>query len=716
MCKRLIYVACVAAVLAMTPASHALVIGNWEQSLDGWTVGTTWTDNVKFDDTNGVTLGKYSLGFHLPKNDWNQGIVVLNVLDAGLLDAFKANQKLTVDVSYKIADYPTGSAPGWNGVHLIVNAGGDGWSVWKTSTEQANWTPRYNTTDATLKATFDYSQWFSEMKNLDGVTWLELLLVSNANDTTYNGPITFYLDNMQLIGAGKALPAYPANNAKDIATDVTLKWTPGTYAASHHLYLGTSLQAVTDAQGESDPTVTTADLTSASYKPSGLKFNTRYYWRVDEVNDFIPVSPWVGSVWNFTTGDFISVDDFESYNDDCGRIFFAWVDGFGYSASTDCSLDAFGGNGTGSTVGNTFPPFAEKTVFHSGSQCMPVSYDNNGMKGYSETERTFAAPLNLTQVGSYDTLKIYVRGQATNDADKLYFRLEDSAGKSVVVAYPDSTVLTKEIWAEWLTPLADLKSINLASVAKMAIGVGDPGSPERIAGRFFVDDIRVGAKPLGLAAYYACEGDAKDSSGNGLDGVVAGDATSPITFVTGPTGFGKAMSFTGVQGSQFVDLGNRNPSSPTGQLTVALWAKWAGLNEGWQGLIGKRISWGADTMMWQIEADRPTGNLQFQSGLNAVANNNGAPLPLNQWTHVAVTFDGANAAFYINAQQTGTGAFTFGYLYDAPFVFGASGANPDAANPSIRTGVNPFNGILDEIRVYDKALSADEIAALMVKK
>jgi hypothetical protein len=30
--------------------------------------------------------------------------------------------------------------------------------------------------------------------------------------------------------------------------------------------------------------------------------------------------------------------------------------------------------------------------------------------------------------------------------------------------------------------------------------------------------------------------------------------------------------------------------------------------------------------------------------------------------------------------------------------------------------VNPFNGILDEVRVYDRALSADEIAALMVKK
>ena len=109
----------------------------------------------------------------------------------------------------------------------------------------------------------------------------------------------------------------------------------------------------------------------------------------------------------------------------------------------------------------------------------------------------------------------------------------------------------------------------------------------------------------------------------------------------------------------------------------------------------------------------PTGS---SVKLNAVANNNGAPLPLNQWTHVAVTFDGANAMFYINGAPTGSGAFSFGYLYDAPFAIGASGANPDATNPNIRTGVNSFNGSLDEVRVYDRALSAAEVTALMTAK
>jgi hypothetical protein len=468
---------------------------------------------------------------------------------------------------------------------------------------------------------------------------------------------------------------------------------------------------VTDAKLASDPNVVYANLTEASFDPNTLKFNTRYFWRVDEVNDAHASSPWVGAVWNFNTGDFITIDDFENYDDVCNRVFFAWVDGFGHSGSTDCGVQPSNGNGTGSTVGNLFPPFAEQTIVHSGSQSMPMTYDNTGVKGYSEAVRVFATPLNLTQVSKYDTLKLYIQGVETNEADRLYVTLEDSAGKTVTVANPDSTILTKAVWTEWLISLSDLKAVNLASVAKMTIGVGNAANIKKVAGRLYVDDIRVGAKPLGLVSYYAMEGNAKDSSGNGFDGTIVGDANFPISFVNGPTGFGKAMSFMGVANCQYVALGTGNPSAATGQLSVSLWAKWGGLNDGWQGLIGKRVSWGLDTMMWQIEADRPTGNIQFQSGGVSIANNNGAPLPIGQWTHVAVTFDGTTGTFYVNGAATGTGAFSFGYMDSAPFVFGASGADPVS-----QAVINPFNGMLDEVRVYDRALSAAEVAALMVKK
>jgi len=81
------------------------------------------------------------------------------------------------------------------------------------------------------------------------------------------------------------------------------------------------------------------------------------------------------------------VDDFESYNDVCSRIFFAWVDGFGHSGSADCGVAPSLGNSTGSTVGNTNPPFAEKSIMHSGSQAMPMWFDNGKSPYYSETIR-----------------------------------------------------------------------------------------------------------------------------------------------------------------------------------------------------------------------------------------------------------------------------------------------------------------------------------------
>jgi len=59
----------------------------------------------------------------------------------------------------------------------------------------------------------------------------------------------------------------------------------------------------------------TRDLGDESYDPGMLEWDTTYYWRIDEVNNTNPDSPWTGILWSFTTADFLIVDDFESYND-----------------------------------------------------------------------------------------------------------------------------------------------------------------------------------------------------------------------------------------------------------------------------------------------------------------------------------------------------------------------------------------------------------------
>ena len=77
---------------------------------------------------------------------------------------------------------------------------------------------------------------------------------------------------------------------------------------------GVILHAVAEAD------VTTAgvyqgrqDATASTFDPGELEWNTTYYWRVDEVNDAGSGSPWTGSVWSFTTADFLVIDDFETF-------------------------------------------------------------------------------------------------------------------------------------------------------------------------------------------------------------------------------------------------------------------------------------------------------------------------------------------------------------------------------------------------------------------
>ncbi|MFB0556152.1 MAG: LamG domain-containing protein, partial [Phycisphaerae bacterium] len=106
----------------------------------------------------------------------------------------------------------------------------------------------------------------------------------------------------------------PANGAVDVKQMQIITWSPSVFAASHELYFGTDKDAVKNADTGSPEYKGTRDLGSESYDPGMLLWDTTYYWRVDEVNNTNPDSPWPGILWSFTTANFLIVDDFESYN------------------------------------------------------------------------------------------------------------------------------------------------------------------------------------------------------------------------------------------------------------------------------------------------------------------------------------------------------------------------------------------------------------------
>ncbi|MFB0554484.1 MAG: LamG domain-containing protein, partial [Phycisphaerae bacterium] len=104
----------------------------------------------------------------------------------------------------------------------------------------------------------------------------------------------------------------PANGAVDVKQTQIITFSPSVFAASHELYFGTDKDAVKNADTGSPEYKGTSDLGSESYDPGKLEWDTTYYWRIDEVNNANPNSPWTGNVRSFTTANFLVVDDFES--------------------------------------------------------------------------------------------------------------------------------------------------------------------------------------------------------------------------------------------------------------------------------------------------------------------------------------------------------------------------------------------------------------------
>ena len=96
----------------------------------------------------------------------------------------------------------------------------------------------------------------------------------------------------------------PADGALLADTWVTLGWRPGDFAISHDIYIGDNFDDVDNGigdtfQGNQTESFIVVGFPGFAY-PDGLVPGTTYYWRIDEVNDAEPNSPWKGPVWSFS--------------------------------------------------------------------------------------------------------------------------------------------------------------------------------------------------------------------------------------------------------------------------------------------------------------------------------------------------------------------------------------------------------------------------------
>lgn len=201
------------------------------------------------------------------------------------------------------------------------------------------------------------------------------------------------------------------------------------------------------------------------------------------------------------------------------------------------------------------------------------------------------------------------------------------------------------------------------------------------------------------AAHYALDdaaGDvALDSSGNALDGALVGGP------VWAEGALGGALDFDGVD--DYVDCGNDAIFSITDGFTLSLWVNWRATGATWQTVIAKgdnawRLARGGDTQ---------TMDFGFTAGGDRgwQAARTGTELVLGEWYHVTATYDTVEGAkIYLDSVLEGTnpdlGGITVG---DYPVLIGE---NAQAAGRF-------WNGLIDDVRIYDQTLNQSQIRAAM---
>ena len=286
----------------------------------------------------------------------------------------------------------------------------------------------------------------------------------------------------------------PVNQAVNVTQTPVLLWTAGDLAAEHDVYFGMDAAAVAAAD-TSTPGVYQGRQSETGFSPEPLDWNTTYYWRIDEVNDVHPDSPWKGSVWSFTTADFLIIDDFEDYDAYENQIWWTWKDGLGYVAHDN--EPAYNGNGTGSAVGDeTTVSYTEENIRHGGAQSMPFFYVNNkqDFAKYSEAELTLSALRDWTE-GGVGELSLWFHGDSANAPEPLYVAVSNVAGSAVVVYHDDPGAATVETWTEWVISLQTLadQGIDLTNVDRIALGLGTRGNNAVPggSGKMLFDDIRL---------------------------------------------------------------------------------------------------------------------------------------------------------------------------------------------------------------------------------
>jgi len=413
--------------------------------------------------------------------------------------------------------------------------------------------------------------------------------------------INMELGREQMVGSMPyAMRPDPADGAMLEATWANLRWIPGELAVSHDFYIGDNFDDVNDGaahtfQGNQTGAFVVVGFPGFAF-PDGLVSGTTYYWRIDEVNDADPNSPWKGKVWSFWVPSKKAyepspVDGAKFLNAD---LTLTWTPGFG----TKLHHVYFGDN------------FDEVS---SATGALPTA-DAFFTPGALELDKTY-----YWRVDEFD-------GAATNRGD---------------------------VWSFSTKPFIPITDPNLVCWWMLDEGEGTV---------------------------------VLDRSGHGHDGEVRGTPQ----WVDGFDGY--ALQFSGEVGRDDV-VHSLEGANDWAAGTLTLWVKADSVGQ--DQYSSAFTNHYPNSAGFQIDVDGATPGVYRVNPPGLVF----GPVT-TAWTHLAMSFEGTAATLYYNGIQTETGT-----LNNTTFNQFAIGVNRNASNW--------LAGTVDDLRIYDKVLTEDEIKLIM---
>jgi hypothetical protein len=205
----------------------------------------------------------------------------------------------------------------------------------------------------------------------------------------------------------------------------------------------------------------------------------------------------------------------------------------------------------------------------------------------------------------------------------------------------------------------------------------------------------------GLVAYYPFNGNANDASGNGNNGTVTG-ATLTTDRFGNPN---SAYSFSG-NASSYIQVPRSASIEPQNAISISFWMLRRANGSFSETVIRKTANCGPGYLIWGPETSftAKIDGINACSGEASYINVDISP-DLNEWAFYTFVYDTTNGGkFYINGIQKASSAPLSPTIYHSGDLF--------IGGSIVHGGDGGVDGVLDDIRIYNRTLSDSEIHAL----